>query len=90
MSGTSKATLIVCPDAILPQWTSEIQRHSAPGALKVMEYGGQRNSLMTSLGGALTKVGAVTEPVTSRPPLARARLRSPSHHQAVRLLLRCK
>ena len=34
-------TLIVCPSAILGQWVSELQRHSAPGALSLLVYRGQ-------------------------------------------------
>eukprot|EP00892_Ulva_mutabilis_P005941 jgi/Ulvmu1/3719/UM171_0003.1 len=52
VQGTSKATLIVCPDAILKQWQSEIARHGAPGALKVIVYGGQSASCTSSLRGA--------------------------------------
>eukprot|EP00892_Ulva_mutabilis_P001424 jgi/Ulvmu1/11282/UM073_0054.1 len=51
VQGTSKATLIVCPDAILKQWQSEIARHGAPGALKVIVYGGQSASCTSSLRG---------------------------------------
>jgi SNF2 family DNA or RNA helicase len=33
--GVSKTTLIVCPDAILRQWTDEVERHVTDGSLKV-------------------------------------------------------
>ena len=35
------ATLVVCPAPILPQWRSELARHAAPGAIKVVVYDGQ-------------------------------------------------
>ena len=34
-------TLIVCPTHIVGQWASELQRHAAPGALRVIVYEGQ-------------------------------------------------
>jgi SNF2 family DNA or RNA helicase len=34
-------TLIVCPDSILPQWESELNRHIAPGHLKYMVFDGE-------------------------------------------------
>jgi hypothetical protein len=46
--GVSKATLIVCPDAIFDQWLEEIGRHTEPGALRVDCYHGQRASLLSS------------------------------------------
>ncbi|GAX82125.1 hypothetical protein CEUSTIGMA_g9553.t1 [Chlamydomonas eustigma] len=38
------ATLIVCPSAILDQWSSEINRHTLPGALRVKIYLGQHQN----------------------------------------------
>ncbi len=35
------ATLIVVPAPILAQWHSELLRHAAPGALKLLVYHGQ-------------------------------------------------
>lgn len=52
LPGTARATLIVCPDAIFKQWQAEVQRHAAPGVLKIIEYGGQSASLTSSLRGA--------------------------------------
>ncbi|KAJ6422319.1 hypothetical protein OIU84_027303 [Salix udensis] len=43
------ATLIVCPAPILPQWHSEITRHTRPGSLKTYVYEG-RTSRMTLIG----------------------------------------
>ncbi|XP_077216092.1 RING-finger, DEAD-like helicase, PHD and SNF2 domain-containing protein [Tasmannia lanceolata] len=37
------ATLIVCPATILPQWHSEIVRHTKPGSLKTCVYEGVKN-----------------------------------------------
>lgn len=38
--GHSRSTLIVCPDAILRQWLSEVERHVAGDRLKVFHYKG--------------------------------------------------
>ncbi|KAK1388404.1 E3 ubiquitin-protein ligase SHPRH [Heracleum sosnowskyi] len=38
------ATLIVCPAPILPQWHSEINRHTRSGSLKICVYEGVRNT----------------------------------------------
>jgi E3 ubiquitin-protein ligase SHPRH len=38
VSGPCGATLVVCPAPILPQWRSELARHAAPGAVKVVVY----------------------------------------------------
>ncbi|KAM7494701.1 hypothetical protein LguiB_029310 [Lonicera macranthoides] len=43
------ATLIVCPAPILPQWHSEIIRHTNPGSLKTYIYEGVRNTSDTSV-----------------------------------------
>lgn len=51
--GVARATLIVCPEAIQKQWADEIQRHVEPGKLKVVVYGGQKSSLLSSAHGAL-------------------------------------
>ena len=37
--GVSRATLVVCPESILPQWQMEVARHLKPGALKARERG---------------------------------------------------
>jgi SNF2 family DNA or RNA helicase len=37
----SGTTLIVCPDSILPQWQSELQRHVAAGKLNVTIFTGE-------------------------------------------------
>ncbi|CAM8967753.1 unnamed protein product [Rhodiola kirilowii] len=37
------ATLIVCPGPILPQWLSEINRHTRTGSLKICVYDGVRD-----------------------------------------------
>ncbi|KAA8533961.1 hypothetical protein F0562_031478 [Nyssa sinensis] len=42
------ATLIVCPAPILPQWHSEIVRHTNPGSLKTCVYEGIRNTSLSS------------------------------------------
>ncbi|KAK1270856.1 hypothetical protein QJS04_geneDACA005805 [Acorus gramineus] len=39
----ASATLIVCPTPILPQWHSEINRHTKPGSLKTCIYEGAKN-----------------------------------------------
>ena len=49
------ATLIVCPSSILGQWVAEIQRHSAPGAVRLAVYRGQDQGL----GGGRTTTGKV-------------------------------
>ncbi|XP_031278860.1 E3 ubiquitin-protein ligase SHPRH [Pistacia vera] len=41
------ATLIVCPAPILPQWHTEIIRHTRPGSLKTCIYEGVRNSSLS-------------------------------------------
>eukprot|EP00899_Mesostigma_viride_P007989 jgi/Mesvir1/17191/Mv07612-RA.1 len=40
VQGVTGASLIVCPATILHQWREEIQRHSVPGALRVVVYEG--------------------------------------------------
>ena len=40
------ATLIICPASILQQWQSEIAKHTAPGALKVITYLGQNKTVL--------------------------------------------
>jgi E3 ubiquitin-protein ligase SHPRH len=52
VKGVSKATLIVCPEAIQKQWFDEIQRHVEAGTLKVVTYHGQKSSLLSSAQGA--------------------------------------
>ena len=42
-----RTTLIVCPDAILPQWRQEISKHTRPGALRVLHYPGVVKSYMS-------------------------------------------
>ncbi|KAL9247813.1 hypothetical protein vseg_021203 [Gypsophila vaccaria] len=39
----SRATLIVCPAPILPQWHAEILRHTKPGSLRTSVYEGVRD-----------------------------------------------
>ena len=38
-----RATLIICPAAILSQWQDEIRKHTAPGALQVTVYNSVRD-----------------------------------------------
>ena len=65
--GVAKATLIVCPQAIQAQWFAEIQRHTQPGALKVVTYKGQRNPSLSSMEGVLAiAVAHVQLPRTPR------------------------
>lgn len=52
VQGVARATLIVCPEAIQKQWLDEIERHTAPGALRVVTYAGQKASLLSSAEGA--------------------------------------
>ena len=40
------ATLIICPASILQQWQSEIAKHTAPGALRVITYLGQNKTVL--------------------------------------------
>ncbi|GAX83352.1 hypothetical protein CEUSTIGMA_g10777.t1 [Chlamydomonas eustigma] len=40
----SKATLVICPVVAIIQWTQEIARFTAPGALKVLVYHGAKRS----------------------------------------------
>ncbi|KAJ6744590.1 E3 UBIQUITIN-PROTEIN LIGASE SHPRH FAMILY MEMBER [Salix purpurea] len=42
------ATLIVCPAPILPQWHSEITRHTRPGSLKTYVYEGVRDTSLSN------------------------------------------
>ncbi|CAK7340000.1 unnamed protein product [Dovyalis caffra] len=42
------ATLIVCPAPILPQWHSEITRHTHPGSLKTYVYEGVRDTSLSN------------------------------------------
>ncbi|KAJ6697013.1 hypothetical protein OIU85_003381 [Salix viminalis] len=42
------ATLIVCPAPILPQWHSEITRHTRPGSLKTCVYEGVRDTSLSN------------------------------------------
>lgn len=42
------ATLIVCPAPILPQWHSEIIRHTKSGSLKICVYEGVRNTSISN------------------------------------------
>ncbi|XP_050209506.1 uncharacterized protein LOC126660195 isoform X2 [Mercurialis annua] len=42
------ATLIVCPAPILPQWCSEIARHTRPGSLKTCVYEGVRDASLSN------------------------------------------
>ncbi|KAL8135332.1 hypothetical protein AgCh_010118 [Apium graveolens] len=42
------ATLIVCPAPILPQWHSEIIRHTRSGSLKICIYEGVRNTSISN------------------------------------------
>ena len=41
VSGPCRATLVVCPAPILPQWRAELRRHAKPGAVRVSVYEGQ-------------------------------------------------
>lgn len=41
VSGPCRATLVVCPAPILPQWRAELRRHAKPGAVRVLVYEGQ-------------------------------------------------
>lgn len=51
VTGVSKATLIVCPSALLSQWYGEIERHTAFQALKVVVYNGQRKQSLSNAQG---------------------------------------
>lgn len=46
--GHSRATLIVCPDAILRQWLDEVTRHVDEGCLKVFHYKGHTTATGTN------------------------------------------
>eukprot|EP00850_Spirogloea_muscicola_P012812 SM000084S23148 [mRNA] locus=s84:552074:559947:+ [translate_table: standard] len=48
VKGVCRATLIVCPPAILRQWQDEICRHTRPGALRVVTYAGMRAAASAS------------------------------------------
>ena len=48
VEGQSRTTLVVCPPAIMQQWFDELQRHVIPGALKILTYAGQSQSLLSS------------------------------------------
>ena len=41
VAGPCRATLVVCPAPILPQWRAELRRHAKPGAVRVLVYEGQ-------------------------------------------------
>ncbi|KAJ4978047.1 hypothetical protein NE237_008827 [Protea cynaroides] len=45
---STAATLIVCPTPILPQWHSEIIRHTKAGSLKICVYEGVRNASLST------------------------------------------
>ena len=67
VDGTAGATLIVCPEAIQKQWLDEIERHTAPGALRVVTYAGQKASLLSSAEGARPRAPFRLQPVPSTP-----------------------
>eukprot|EP00798_Chlamydomonas_sp_ICE-L_P018137 gene18137-24577_t len=70
------ATLVVCPPAILPQWVSEIRRHTHAGALRVVVYNGQQQK-SSSLEDSI--VADVTAPVI-RADRRRGRAPPPAFH----------
>ena len=58
----SRATVIVCPEAILPQWEREVAANVRPGTVRVRVYRGLRHSydVLRRRGGADKKDVAST------------------------------
>ena len=60
VSGETKTTLIVCPDALMAQWVSEIKRHiDTRVGFKMMVYTGQRQD--AAIGGHASSIATARD-----------------------------